>query len=606
LSCAAVRRSSYAVSPGLIRSSAMPETLTPAPSRQARTGVRGLLSAAPYPEQMRRGALLLGVLAALVLGLGSPVAGAATPTGNLLVLLDQTPTGAAGGSVSSLVQTALAQLGARPAGRSVPEIGLLTVRPPRGAAAAVFERAVAGFPGVASVAPELRYVPRAIPDDPALSTREPGTSVDWQWYLRREHFPAAWGLSQGRGALVGVIDTGIDATHPELASKLAATVDQQARSDSTGPAGTDQVGHGTHVASLACADTGNAVGIAGAGYDCRLVIEKTDFTDSSIAASIIDATKRHVDALNMSFGPSGGGSESAPRSEVRSLDYAARHRVVLVAAAADSPGTEQGDPANVLQPAGTGPHLDEGIGLDVTAADYKGNRASFAGSGTEISLSAYGALSPSGNVFSPCNGRTFGILGAFPANSTEMESFPPTACRVSFQGDNRYATIAGTSMAAPQVAATAAMMRVLNPYATLQDILRTVKRTASRPPRNGWRSNLGWGILNAGAALQAIRRVDRLAPQSTLSAPKVAHSRSFELRWSGQDQQRPGLIASGIAYFKVWMRTGAGPAVLLLRTTRHRVRFTGLPGHRYTFWTVAVDRAGNHQRRIRPVTTLVV
>jgi serine protease len=555
---------------------------------------------------MRRGALLLGVLAALVLGVGPPVAGAATPTGNLLVLLDQTSGGVSTAADSAAVQGDLARLGARPAGRSVPEIGLLTVRPPAGVAADVFERSVAALPGVASVTPELRYVPRALPDDPALSTLEPGTSVDWQWYLRREHFPKAWSLNQGKGALVGVIDTGIDATHPELASKIAAAVDQQTRKDSTGPAGTDQVGHGTHVASLACADTDNALGIAGAGYDCRLVIEKTDFTDSSIAASIIDATRRHVDALNMSFGPSGGGSESAPRPEVRALDYAAGHRVVLVAAAADSPGTEQGDPANVLQPAGTGPHLDEGIGLDVTAADEKGNRASFAGSGSEISLAAYGALSPSGNVFSPCSGPTFGVLGAFPANSTEMESFPPTACRVSFRGDNRYATIAGTSMAAPQVAATAAMMRVLNPYATLKDILRTIKQTASRARGEGWRSSLGWGILNAGAALEAIRRVDRLAPKSTLSAPTLVHHLSFELHWVGHDQQRPGLIASGIAYFKVWMRTDGGPSVLLARTTRHRLRFTGRPGHRYTFWTVAVDHAGNRQHRIQPVTTLVV
>ena len=44
--------------------------------------------------------------------------------------------------------------------------------------------------------------------------------------------------------------------------------------------------------------------MAGAGYGCRMVIEKTDFSDSSIAASIIDATKRRVDAINMSFGPS--------------------------------------------------------------------------------------------------------------------------------------------------------------------------------------------------------------------------------------------------------------------------------------------------------------
>jgi hypothetical protein len=178
-----------------------------------------------------------------------------------------------------------------------------------------------------------------------------------------------------------------------------------------------------------------------------------------------------------------------------------------------------------------------------------------------------------------------------------MESFPPTACRLTYRGDNRYATIAGTSMAAPQVAATGAMMRVLNPFATLRDVLTTIKRTAERPPGQGWTSDLGWGILDAGAALEAIRRVDRLAPTSRLFAPKVSRGRAVLLRWTGHDRKHKGLIASGIAYFDLFVRPGRGPAVRLARTRRHRFEFTGLPGHRYTFWVVAIDRAGNRQRR---------
>lgn len=541
---------------------------------------------------MRRGALLACLLAAIGLT-GAGTAAAATPTGNLLVLLQQdqdqlAPAGAA-------VQTAIVGLGGRLAGRSVPQIGLITVKPPQNESVAAFAREVHGIPGVASVEPELRYAPRAVPNDPALSVDAPGTGVPWQWYLIRANFYRAWTLAKGLGALVGVIDSGIDATHPDLAGKIAAAVDQQAAVDSTGPADTDQVGHGTHVASLACAATDNAIGIAAAGYDCRLVIEKTDFTDSSIAASIIDATKRHVEALNMSFGPSGGGSGPAPRPEVRALRYAAAHKVALVAAAADSPGTEQGDPANVLQPAGTGSSMTKGIGLDVTAADYAGRRASFAGSGSEISLAAYGAYRAGQNVFSPCQGTPFGILGTFPANPTQMETFPPTACRVDFRGDRRYATIAGTSMAAPQVAATAAMMRVLNPFASLEDILTTIKRTAQRPRGRSWSPALGWGILNAGAALDAIRRVDRLAPTSSLTAPKRSRGRTFTLRWTGRDQTRPGLIPSGIAYFALYEQTGRARPRLIARTRGHTWRFTGLPGHRYVFWLVAVDRAGNRQ-----------
>ncbi|MBV9714009.1 MAG: S8 family serine peptidase [Solirubrobacterales bacterium] len=547
---------------------------------------------------MRRGAVLLSLLAVLLLQ-GATDAPAATPTGNLLVLFDD------GQSAPAASQDRISALGGRPAGRSVPEIGLVTIRPPSGVSAGAFAQRLAALPGVASVQPELRYQPRAVPDDPALRDSGPARGVPWQWYLAREGFFRAWTLEQGRSALVAVIDSGIDGRHPDLAPKIAAAIDQQAAVDSTGPANTDQVGHGTNVASLACADTDNGIGMAGAGYGCRLVIEKTDFTDSSIAAAIVDATKRHVDAINMSFGPAAGGANRAPHSEIRALRYAVAHRVVLVAAASDSPGIDQGDPANILQPAGSGASITRGIGLDVTSADYAGRRSSFAGSGSEISLAAYGEFRRAGNILDPCRGPTVGVFGAFPGNSTEMESFPPTACRVKFHGDDRYATIAGTSMAAPQVAAVGALMRVLNPYATLADILQAIKRTATRPRGARWTGNLGWGILDAGAALEAIRRVDRLPPRARLFAPRVSRRRSFVLRWIGRDQRRPGLIASGIAYYELFVRSGGGRSVRLLRTTGHSFRFTGRPGHRYTFWVVAVDRAGNRERGAPRVTTLV-
>ena len=534
-------------------------------------------------------------------------------TGNLLVLLDvsRPRDGAlpAGATAAAATAAAAAAAGAVPAGHSVPQIGLLTVRPRPGTAIAALAARLRSLPGVASVEPEHRYVPRSLPDDPALSQIDPSEGLPYQWYLSAEGFPAAWSYARGERALLGVIDTGIDATHPELASKIAAAVDQQDPSDARGTARTDEVGHGTHVASLACADTDNRRGIAGAGYDCRLVVEKSDFSDSSVAAAIVDATDRGVLALNMSFGPSSQTdvARSAPASEVRALEYAARHRVVLVAAASDSPGTEQGDPANVLQPAGTGPHLAQGIGLDVTAADHSGLRAPFAGSGSEVSLAAYGALqssSETGPMGVSCHGTPSGLFGAYPANTTDLESFPPAACRITFAGDDRYAYLAGTSMAAPQVAAAGALMRALNPFATLADILRTIKLTARRTSGAGWGSDLGWGILDAGAAVMSIRRDDRLPPVSVLSAPRTTQDTQVLLRWSGHDGRWPGLIVSGIAYYLVYVSAG-GHARLLRRTSGHSLSFTGQPGVRYTFSLYAVDRAGNRQLRPARASTLV-
>ena len=61
------------------------------------------------------------------------------------------------------------------------------------------------------------------------------------------------------------------------------------------------------------------------------------------------------------------------------------------------------------------------------------------------------------------------------------------------------------------------MARHLNADATVGDIIRAFKETASRPAGSAWGPELGWGILDAGAALNAVRAIDRRAPQSKLT-----------------------------------------------------------------------------------------
>ena len=116
---------------------------------------------------------------------------------------------------------------------------------------------------------------------------------------------------------------------------------------------------------------------------------------------------------------------------------------------------------------------------------------------------------------------------------------------------------------------------------------------------------MGWGVLNADAALEAIRRVDHLAPTSTLYAPRISNRRRFSVRWSGHDQTRTGLIASGIARYEIYVRTDGSRPRLLAKTTRHSLSFRGQGGRRYVFFCVAVDRAGNRQQGSVNVTTRV-
>ncbi|HEU4979156.1 MAG TPA: S8 family serine peptidase, partial [Solirubrobacteraceae bacterium] len=485
---------------------------------------------------MRRAVML--ICCAALAALAPPAAAAQAPrTGRLLVLL-RSPHGAH----AAAAQAVAARAGARRAGFDVPQIGLVTVRPRPGESLRALVQRLRSDPRVASVQSEHRARLRYDPNDPALTDLEtaagtpPGTTVEW--WAPRENLPAAWDISRGDGAVVAIIDSGIETSHPELTDQIAGTADFDP--GDSGSATTDSLGHGTHVASLACGEGDNGVGLAGAGLHCKILDIRSDLTDSSVAASIVYATDHGADAINMSFGTDG----STPPSQavVSAIDYAYQHGVVMVAAAADNPTQEQGYPSDVLQPSGTGPQVGSGKGLSVTAADFDDRRASFAGFGTQISLAAYGAFRGTGAGGPP------GIFGAFTQNLNDLETGslipprPPCGCRADFHGDRRYGYLQGTSMAAPMVTAVAALMRHLNPPLGAVGVIRAIEETARQPAGSGWQPDLGWGILDAGRALQLAAQLDRTAPVSRLlRAPSSTHAHTIRLRWRGTDAGPPGV-----------------------------------------------------------------
>lgn len=508
------------------------------------------------------------------------------------MLLDTQRTTAANAAAASAV---VAGAGARRSGHSVPQIGLVTVRPRPGETLARLRERLRADPRVRSVQAERRHTLRELPNDPALSAPETaagtpsGTVV--QWWATRQFLPEAWDVTHGEDAVVAIIDQGIDASHPEFAGRITAALDLDDDAGS-GPPTMDANGHGTHVASMACAAAGNGIGLAGAGYGCKLLVIKSDLTDSSIAEAIVRATDRGAHAINMSFGQDG--RATPPTSQVRAINYAYRRGVVLVAAAADSPVTEQGDPANALQPTGTGPDIDAGKGLSVTAADFDDDRASFAGFGTQISVAAYGSF----QYRPPVPTGPPGLFGAFPANTASVETdVPPCACRTTFNGDNRYGYLQGTSMAAPMVAAVGALLHDVNPDLRAADKLRIIKQTASRPAGTGWTQELGWGILNAGAAVVAAQQLDRTRPVSRLVAPRrVVGRRAFRLRWSGSDPSPEGVTSAGIARYEVWRAVGGRRARRIAVTAKRSTWLRGMPTQTYSFYTRAVDNNGNRER----------
>jgi serine protease len=539
---------------------------------------------------MRRAALVLCL--ALAIPASARAAGPAE-TGRLLVTL-RSDAAKRPGAHAAAGRAVAAAAGARTTGFSAPQIRLVTLGPRPGESLEALARRLRADPRVQSVAAEHRGTLRFQPNDPALFTLEPAQNtlpgVYVEWWAARSGFLNAWDISQGAGATVAVIDTGAEVAHPELAGKVAelATFDA-ARS----PAGVDAIGHGTHVASLACAAGNNGIGLVGAGDGCRLLIVKSDFTDSSVAASIVWSVDHGADAINMSFGTAPGAQPSPP--VVSAIDYAVAHGVVLVAAGADDPIEDQGYPASALQPTGSGPDLTAGKGLSVTAADFLDRRARFAGRGTQISIAAYGAYLGDDDKGPP------GIFGAFTSAPNALDTGAigdgrPCECRTTFNADPRYAYLQGTSMAAPMVAAAAALVRHLNPDMPAVEIVRLIKQTARRPPGIGWTPDLGWGILDAGAALAAARTIDRRPPTSRIR--RVAHRTRrtrITLRFTGHDRPRAGVVETGLAGFELWRSLDGRTPRRLLSTPRTSARVTVRRGHRYAFFTIAVDRAGNRE-----------
>jgi serine protease len=437
-------------------------------------------------------AAALALVASGTLATAAPAALATTPAGEeALVLVRPAP---GGGDVELDASRARLREAAAAAGleleRAVPQIGAASVDLPKTQSVGELREELGSEPGVVAVEPNLRLQPRLMPADPAYAAADPNApgADAYQWNLRKSRFERAWERSRGGRAEVAIIDTGADGAHPDIGSRIEASFDNDDSPLQGGPE-VDENGHGSHVAGMACGHAANRYGIAGAGYRCDLLVYKSDLTIASISESVVDATDRGVDVINMSFG-----GEGSSRTLEKAVDRAARKDVVMVAAASNEDTTDQGIPAAYLQPPGTGPDASAGKGLVVTAAEYDGTRAWFEpGRGDTISMAAYGAAGPDHR----------GIFSTFPKQVTSLETLDCTLirCRGEFQGDDRFAYLEGTSMATPQVAGAAALIRHKRPDISAHRVIKLLKLRARRD--GGFSEELGWGILDASGALRA-------------------------------------------------------------------------------------------------------
>ena len=204
----------------------------------------------------------------------------------------------------------------------IPALGVQVVTVPAGKAMEKV-RAYQANPKVVYAEPD--YLAQA-----DISTNDPYLSQ--QWGLAKVMATDAWGITTGSADVkIAILDTGVDLTHTDLASKIVASVNF-----TTSVTDDDICGHGTHVAGIAAASTNNGTGTAGLGYNSTIMNVKVlgdtgSGSYSWIIQGIIWAADNGAKVINMSLGGS-----SASSTMESAINYAWSKGVIVVAAAGNA------------------------------------------------------------------------------------------------------------------------------------------------------------------------------------------------------------------------------------------------------------------------------
>jgi serine protease len=274
-----------------------------------------------------------------------------------------------------------------------------------------------------------------------------------QWGLDMIHADEAHAVTTGAGAVVAVVDTGVDAAHPDLQGRVLPGYDFVS-GDATPQ---DGQGHGTHVSGIIAADANNGVGVDSVApgakiLPVRVLGDNGSGTSTAVAAGIDWAASHGADVINLSLSgsiPLGGlGQESDIDAAIgRAL---ARGVVVVAAAGNDSLPLCENNPFG-------------GRVLCVGAVDRRGVRSFYSSFGEGVNIVAPGGSS-------------------LPGTDEDI---------VSTYNDGDYHYLAGTSQATPHVSGVAALLASLGLHgqAAVQRILATAN---------------GAGIVDAQAAVAGL------------------------------------------------------------------------------------------------------
>ena len=353
-------------------------------------------------------------------------------------------------------------------------------------------------PNVLSIEEDVLMKPNFVPND---------EFYDLQWHYHEAiggmNAEAAWDTHDGTGVVVAVLDTGIT-DHSDLNANvlpgydfiddLDVSNDGDGRdADASDPGdwvaafecgfnfAQNSSWHGTHTAGTIAALTNNTQGVAGVAYGAKIlpvrVLGQCGGFLSDIADGIIWASGGSVtgvpnnpnpaQVINMSL----GGSGACDATYQDAIDIAVANGTTVVVSAGNSTADSSG-----FRPASCNSVIN------VAANDRQGNIADYSNFGSMVDVTAPG-------------GETSVVAADGVASTLNDGTEGPVA--------ETYVYYQGTSMAAPHVAATAALMYQANPSITPAEVEAALKATA-RPMPVSCTNGCGAGIIDARAALDSL------------------------------------------------------------------------------------------------------
>ncbi len=346
---------------------------------------------------------------------------------------------------------------------------------------------------IAYAEPNLIVKPHATPNDQFYGS---------QWHYPNISLPTAWDTTTGDpSVIVAVLDTGVLLSHPDLNDNLidgydfisdparardGDGIDNNPDDPGDGGFGGASSFHGTHVAGTVGAETNNTIGVAGVAWQTSIMPLRVLGVNGGTTFDILQAVRyaarlsndsgtlppQRADVINLSLG---GSFSSQAEQDVYS--EAIQAGVIIIASAGNDASSLPSYPAAY-----------EGV-ISVSATTITNTLAGYSNRGPSIDIAA-----PGGSNITDVNGDGIGdgvisTIGDDSGGSIQLG----------------YATLNGTSMAAPHVAGVAALMQAVHPAMTPAEFNNALLSGDLTDDLGaaGRDDNFGWGLINAQKAVVA-------------------------------------------------------------------------------------------------------